>query len=69
MANSMAATQAIHDHVREGRVTPEQGATLLEVRRELDEKRARHAFRGSLVAQAIALLGAFVLIILGIRRD
>lgn len=69
MAKSMAATQAIHDHVREGRVTPDQGAALLELRRELDEKRARHALRGSFGAQVVALLGAFVLIILGIRRD
>lgn len=34
-----SASQLIHDHVREGRITPDQGADLLELRRHLRWKR------------------------------
>lgn len=35
----MNATSLIHDHVRCGRITPEQGSWLLELRRELAWRR------------------------------
>lgn len=40
-ARSMTGTPMIHDLVREGRVTPKQGARLIELRRDLAQRRER----------------------------
>lgn len=69
MANNMAGTQAIHDLVRDGQVTPRQGATLLSVRGELDAGRVRRSLRNSLTAQVVTVLGVIVLALLGIRKN
>lgn len=64
----MTATPMIHDLVREGRVSPEHGAMLLELRRDVAQRRERRLRpRGALVRIAVGL-GVLVLAVLGVRR-
>lgn len=64
----MTATPMIHDLVREGRVSPEHGAVLLELRRDVVSRRERRLHpRGALVRIAVGL-GVLVLAVLGVRR-
>lgn len=66
---NITGVQAIHDLVREGRATPDDGALLLEIRGEVDAGRDRIAIRHNPLAQLAVLLGVFVLAFLGIKRN
>ena len=64
----MTATPMIHDLVREGRVSPQQGATLLELRRDVAKRREQKLHpRGAFVRIAVGL-GVLILAVLGVRR-
>jgi Tfp pilus assembly protein PilN len=66
--NRRNATSVILELVREGRASPHDAAVLLEMRRELREKRERREFwRHPGVAVVVGLAG-FVLALLGVRR-
>jgi hypothetical protein len=58
----------IHDLVSEGRATPEQGALLIEFRRELEAGRERQ-FRKSSPWAFVMAIGTFVLVLLGVRSN
>lgn len=62
-------TQAIHDFVRDGRISPEEGANLLQLRRELVAQRERSLLVRNPLAGVLVLLSVFFLGLLGIRRD
>lgn len=59
-------TTTVNDLVREGRVTPKDGAMLLELREELQSRRD-HQRTGWLTHAAVGF-GVFVLALLGVRR-
>lgn len=64
----MTATPVIHDLVREGRLSPEHGAVLLELRHAVTRRREQRLHpRGALVRIAVGL-GVLVLAVLGVRR-
>ena len=65
----MTGTPMIHDLVRDGRATPEQGALLIEFRRELAASRERKLRARRPALAALFTIGTFVLILLGIRKD
>lgn len=66
---AMAGTQVIHDLVREGRATPDDGALLLQLRREIGVGRDRPKLDGGWATKLVVVLGVVVLALLGIRRD
>ena len=63
----MSATPLIHDLVRQGRIRPNQGAKLLELRRDLRRQRMRQS-RG-FVGTAIVFLVTLIFVIFGARRN
>jgi len=65
----MSGTQKIHDLVQEGRATPEQGALLIEFRRELESSRERQIQKSSPLIGALLAIGAFLLVLVGIRSN
>lgn len=65
----MSGTQKIHDLVQEGRATPEQGALLIEFRRDLESSRERQLRKASPLMSALIALGGFLLVLLGVRSS
>ena len=65
----MNSTQLIHDLVRGDRVTPNDGAMLLELRGDVSARRERRQLRRNPFAQLAVVFGVFVLALLGVRRD
>jgi len=65
----MAPTSMIHDMVRSGRVSPEDGAHLLELREEIVERRERKHMPRSFTVRLLLVVGVFVLAMLGVRRQ
>jgi hypothetical protein len=66
---SGTGTPMIHDLVSEVRATPEQGALLIEFRRELAESRERKLRSRSPITNMLIAMGAFVLVLLGVRKQ
>jgi hypothetical protein len=67
--NEARATSLIHDLVREGRASPHDAAVLLEMRRELREKRERREFRRHPGVALVIGLGEFVLALFSVRQS
>ena len=68
--DSMSGTAMIHDLVRDGRATPEQGAAMIQLRRELAASREKKARRRHPITNAFIAVGAFFLLLAGIiKRD
>ena len=65
----MNGTPMIHELVREGRATPEQGALLIEFRRDLAESRERKRRSRKPLTNFLIAVGTFVLVLLGIRSN
>ena len=63
-------TPMIHDLVRERRISPEQGARMLELRRSLAaRRRALDIRRLPAYARIFVAIGTLVLAVIGIRRE
>lgn len=64
----MTATPMIHDLVREGRVSPQDGALLIELRRDVAHHRERKLRPQSALVRLAVGLGVLILAVLGVRR-
>jgi hypothetical protein len=64
----MTATPMIHDLVREGRVSPQDGALLIELRRDLAHRRERKLRPQSAFVRIAIGIGVLILAVLGVRR-
>ena len=64
----MTATPMIHDLVREGRVSPQDGALLIELRRDLAQRRERKMRPQNAFVRIAVGFGVLVLAVLGVRR-
>jgi len=65
----MSGTSMIQDLVSEGRATPEQGAMLIEFRREIAEGRERKRRSASPFVNVLITVGVFILVLLGVRKS
>jgi hypothetical protein len=59
----------VTDLVREGRITPKQGAMLFELRQDVARARHRKLRPVNPLAQVVVALGVFVLALFGIRKS
>jgi hypothetical protein len=64
----MPATPMIHDLVREGRVSPRDGALLIELRRDVAKHRERKLRPQNAFVRIAVGIGVLILAVLGVRR-
>lgn len=64
----MTATPMIHDLVREGRVSPQDGAYLMELRRDIAHRRELKMRPQNAFVRIAVGVGVLILAVLGVRR-